>query len=417
MIMLYLQALLGIVVFIAIAMPLSSNWRRINWKLVSVAVALQFVICALLLKVPLLNQALSYVNRAVDALSAATLKGTSFVYGYVGGAAPPFTVTEPGAAVTFAFQVLPLVIVMSALSALLWYWRILPAVVQAINAVFQRALGTRGPAGLAATANIFLGQVEAPLLVRPYIARMNRYELLVLMTAGMATIAGSVMVIYASMLGEAFQGVLGHLITKSIMSVPAAILFAHVMLPDAAEQDHGDSQPPRIYESTMDAITRGTSDGLNIYLSILAILIVLIAFVALANGAIGALPDVAGAPLTLERITGWIFAPLAWLMGIPWREALTAGSLLGIKTVLNEFIAYLELAKVPPEVLSDRSRLITIYGLCGFANFSSIGIQVSGIGAMAPERKKDLSDLALRALLGATLASCMTGSVVGIVAG
>jgi CNT family concentrative nucleoside transporter len=417
MFMLYMQALLGIAVFIAIAMPLSSNWRRISWKLVGVAVALQFVICALLLKVPLLNQALSYVNRAVDALAAATLKGTSFVYGYVGGAAAPFTVTDPGAAVTFAFQVLPLVIVMSALSALLWYWRILPAVVQGINAVFQRALGTRGPAGLAATANIFLGQVEAPLLVRPYIAKMNRYELLVLMTAGMATIAGSVMVIYASMLGEQFQGVLGHLITKSIMSVPASILFAHVMLPDAAEQDHGDAQPPRIYESTMDAITRGTSDGLNIYLSILAILIVLIAFVALANGAIGALPDVAGAPLTLERITGWIFAPLAWLMGIPWREALTAGSLLGIKTVLNEFIAYLELAKVPPEVLSERSRLITIYGLCGFANFSSIGIQVSGIGAMAPERKKDLSDLALRALLGATLASCMTGSVVGIVAG
>ena len=417
MIMLYLQALLGITVFVAIALPLSSNWRRISWKLVGIAIALQFVICALLLKVPLLNQALSYVNRAVDALASATLKGTSFVYGYVGGATPPFTVTEPGAAVTFAFQVLPLVIVMSALSALLWYWRILPAVVQGINAVFQRALGTRGPAGLAATANIFLGQVEAPLLVRPYIAKMNRYELLVLMTAGMATIAGSVMVIYASMLGEAFQGVLGHLITKSIMSVPASILFAHVMLPDATEQDHGDAQPPRIYESTMDAITRGTADGLNIYLSILAILIVLIAFVALANGAIGALPDVAGAPLTLERIAGWIFAPLAWLMGIPWREALTAGSLLGIKTVLNEFIAYLELAKVPAEVLSDRSRLITIYGLCGFANFSSIGIQVSGIGAMAPERKKDLSELALRALIGATLASCMTGAVVGIVAG
>ena len=225
------------------------------------------------------------------------------------------------------------------------------------------------------------------------------------------------MVIYAAMLGTAFQGVLGHLITKSIMSVPAAILFAHLMLPDATEQDHGDSEPPRIYESTMDAITRGTSDGLNIYLSILAILIVLIAFVALVNGAIGALPSVGGLPLTLERVTGWIFAPLAWLMGIPWREALTSGSLLGIKTVLNEFIAYLELAKVPADVLSERSRLITIYGLCGFANFASIGIQVSGIGAMAPERKKDLSDLAVRALIGATLASCMTGAVVGIVAG
>jgi CNT family concentrative nucleoside transporter len=245
---------------------------------------------------------------------------------------------------------------------------------------------------------------------------MTRYELLLLMTAGMATIAGSVMVIYAAMLGAQFQGVLGQLITKSIMSVPAAVLFAHLMLPDDDASELRTAPPTRIYESTMDAITRGTTDGLNIYLNILAILIVLIAFVALINGAVG-LIEVGGTPLTLERLAGWIFAPLAWLMGIPWSEALTAGSLLGIKTVLNEFIAYLELAKVGPEALSDRSRLITIYGLCGFANFASIGIQVSGIGAMAPERKNDLAQLAVRALIGATLASCMTGSVVGIVAG
>jgi CNT family concentrative nucleoside transporter len=414
---LYLQAALGLCVFVALALPFSSNMRRINWKLVVIAVVLQFAICILLLKVPVISDGLAAVNRAVGALGAATREGTSFIYGYLGGGSPPFTVTNPGALVTFAFQVLPLVIVMSALSALFWFWRILPLVVRAIAWVFERALDTRGPAGLAATANVFLGQIEAPLLVRPYIASMTRYELLLLMTAGMATIAGSVMVIYAAMLGPQFEGILGHLITKSIMSVPAAILFAHVMLPDEAEAAHAKSaEPPRIYEGAMDAISRGTSDGLNIYLNILAILLVLIAFVALLNSALDVLPHPGGAPLTLERMAGWVFAPMAWLMGIPWGEALTSGSLIGVKTVLNEFIAYLRLADLPHDALSERSRLITIYAVCGFANISSIGIQISGIGAMAPERKRDLADLGLRALVAATLASTMTGAIVGIVA-
>jgi len=414
---LYLQALLGIAVFIAIVLPMSSNRRSINWKLVGIALALQFVICILLLEAPVIKEGLLYLNQAVGALGAATLKGSAFVFGYVGGGDTPFTVTNPNAAVTFAFQVLPLVIVMSALSALLWYWRILPIVIRGISWVFERALGTRGPSGLVATANIFLGQTEAPLLVRPYLARMSRYELLLVMTAGMATIAGSVMVIYSAMLGAQFQGVLGHLITKSIMSVPASVLFAHMILPD----DNGSSQDlqesPRIYQSAMDSITRGTSDGLALFLNIIAILIVLTAFVALANSIVSFLPAIGGEAITLERIAGWIFAPIAWLMGIPWSEAMTAGSLLGVKSVLNEFIAFIQLTGVPPEALSDRSRLITIYGLCGFANLASIGIQISGIGTMAPERRGDLASLAWPAFVAATLGSCMTGCIVGIVAG
>ncbi|NDB24123.1 MAG: nucleoside:proton symporter [Gammaproteobacteria bacterium] len=414
---LYLQALLGIAVFIAIVLPMSSNRRSINWKLVGIALALQFVICILLLKAPVIKEGLLYLNQAVGALGAATLKGSAFVFGYVGGGDTPFTITNPNAAVTFAFQVLPLVIVMSALSALLWYWRILPIVIRGISWIFERALGTRGPSGLVATANIFLGQTEAPLLVRPYLARMSRYELLLVMTAGMATIAGSVMVIYSAMLGAQFEGVLGHLITKSIMSVPASVLFAHMIIPD----DNGSSQDlqesPRIYQSAMDSITRGTSDGLALFLNIIAILIVLTAFVALANSIVSFLPMVGGEALTLERIAGWIFAPIAWLMGIPWSEAMTAGSLLGVKSVLNEFIAFIQLTSVPPEALSDRSRLITIYGLCGFANLASIGIQISGIGTMAPERRDDLASLAWPAFVAATLGSCMTGCIVGIVAG
>ena len=413
--MMVLQALLGILAFVVLALPFSSNWRRVSWKLVGFAIALQFIICALLLKAPGIREALHYVNRAVGALGAATVKGTTFVYGYLGGGPAPFEVTNPGFITTFAFQILPLVIVMSAISALLWYWRILPIVIKGISVIFERALGTRGPAGLVATANIFMGQIEAPLLVRPYLARMTRYELLLVMTAGMATIAGSVMVIYSAMLGQQIEGVLGQLITKSIMSVPAAILFAHVLLPENNDSSQELEKPPRVYDSSMDAVTRGTSDGLNIYLNILAILIVAIALVALLNGIIGMLPEVAGQPLTMERIVGWVFAPVAWLMGVPWGEATTVGSLLGIKTVLNEFIAYIELQQLPAGVLSEHSKLIALYAVCGFANLSSVGIQISGIGAMCPERRGDLMSLGFRALYAATLASCMCGAVVGIV--
>jgi CNT family concentrative nucleoside transporter len=412
--MLVIQALIGIVVFVLLALPFSSNWRRVSIKLVAFAIGLQFIICALLLKAPGIREGLQYVNNAVGALGAATMKGTSFVYGYLGGGAPPFEVTNPGTLATFAFQVLPLVIVMSALSALLWYWRILPLVIRGISVVFERALGTRGPAGLVATANIFMGQIEAPLLVRPYLARMTQYELLLVMTAGMATIAGSVMVIYSAMLGAQIQGVLGQLITKSIMSVPAAILFAHVLLPVDNDSSQQLEKPPRVYESSMDAITRGTSDGLNIYLNILAILIVAIALVALLNGMVSFI-HIGGEPLTLERVAGWAFAPIAWLMGVPWNESVAVGSLLGIKTVLNEFIAYLNLQALPAGTLSEHSKLIALYAVCGFANLSSVGIQISGIGAMAPERRNDLARLGFRALLAATLASCMCGAIAGIV--
>jgi CNT family concentrative nucleoside transporter len=411
---LILQALLGLVVFVLVAMPFSSNWRRISPRIVGVAIALQFAICVLLLRVPVISDALAYLNRAVAALSEATRAGTSFVFGFVGGGPPPFAVTNAGALSTFAFQVIPIIVVVSALSAVLWYWRVLPVVIHGIAWVFEKTLGTTGPAGFAVTANVFVGQVEAPLLVRPYIARMTRYELLLLMTAGMAMIAGSMMVVYSTMLQHHFSDMLSQLLTKSLMSIPASILFAHVMLPDdVLSADH--AEPGRIYTSTMDAITRGTTDGLHIWLNVIAILIVLIAFVALVNLAVGLLPAVAGAPLTLERIVGWLFAPLAWLMGIPWNEAVFAGSLLGIKTVLNEFIAYLKLADTPPAAISAHTRLITIYALCGFANFASMGIQISGIAAMAPERRADLNELAFRSLVGATLASCMTGAIVGIV--
>lgn len=410
-----LQALAGIAVFTALALPFSASIRQIRWRLVAVAIGLEFAICFLLLRVPPIAAALKQLNLVVAALSEATRHGTAFVFGYAGGAPSPFTVTHPEGLTVFAFQVIPIILVVSALSAVLWYWRVLPVVIRAIAWCFERTLGTTGPAGFAVTANVFVGQVEAPLLVRPYLAGMTRYELLLLMTAGMTMTAGSMMVVYAAMLSSHFDNMLSQLLTKSLMSIPAAILFAHLMLPDdAASREH--ATPGRLYTSTMDALTRGTTDGLHIWLSVIAILIVLIAFVALINLGIAELPAVGGAPLSLERIVGWLFAPLAWLMGIPWSEASEAGSLLGIKTVLNEFIAYLRLAELGPGALSPRTRLVVIYALCGFANFASMGIQISGIAAMAPERRADLNALAFRSLVGATLASCLTGAVVGIVA-
>jgi concentrative nucleoside transporter, CNT family len=408
------QALLGLVVFTALALPFSRDRARIDWRLVGLALLLQLALCFVLLRVPAIASAFALLARGVDALAAAARGGTSFLFGYLGGGDPPFAVTDPGRLVTFAFQVLPIVIVMSALSAVLWHWRVLPVVVRLIARLFERTLGVRGPAGLVATANIFVGQVEAPLLVRPYLAGMTRGELLLLMTAGLSTIAGSVMVIYAALLGPLVDGALGHLITKSIIAVPGAILFTHLLLPEAPPE-RADAEPPTLYTGTMDAVAQGTSDGLGIYLGILAMLLVLITLVGLVNGAVGLLPDVAGAPLTLERLAGWAFAPLAWLMGVPWSEAVPVGALLGIKTILNEFLAFVRLAELDPAALSERTRLITTYALCGFANLGSVGVLIGGIGTMCPARKRDVAELAPLALYAGTLGTFLSGAVVALV--
>jgi CNT family concentrative nucleoside transporter len=408
-----LQALLGIVVFIGLAVPFSDDYRRIRWRRVAMAVFLQFAVCAALLRIPVIIRGLSVLNQGVAALGDATREGTAFVFGYVGGGAAPFTVTDPAHSFVLGFQSLALIMVISALSAVLWQWRVLPLLIGAIAGFFRRFLGTGGAAGFAVSANVFLGQVEAPLVVRPYLSSMSRYELLLLMTAGMSMIAGSVMVLYSIILADQFANVPAHLLTKSLMSIPAAILFAHLMVPEGADERPLPS--PRPYTGTIDALTRGTSDGLMIWLNVLAMLLVLVALVALVNHGLSGLPPFAGQALSLERIAGWAFTPLAWLMGIDWAQAGVTGHFLGVKTVLNEFIAYLRLAAAPPDALDGHARLITLYALCGFANFASMGIQVTGIAAMAPERRADLIELAPRALWAATLASLMTGSVVGIV--
>lgn len=412
MFLLQLQAAGGLIAFVAIAWALSENRRAFPWRTVIAGIAIQIVLAALFLMIPLMRDALLSLNVVVTALQAATAKGTAFVFGYVGGGDPPFQVTNPNGLFSIAFTILPLLMVMSALSALLWHWRILPLVVRGFAVLLERTMKIGGALGFGAASNIFLGMTESPLLIRPYMERLTRSEMFALFTCGFATVAGTVMVIYAAMLQSIIPGAIGHILVASILSLPAAILMAKIVIP-GDETTPAEAGEARMYSSSMDAVTRGTEDGLRMYLSIIAMLIAVTALVALANAALGNIV-IDGAPLTFERIAGWIFAPVAWLMGVPAEQAAAAGSLLGVKTILNEFIAYQQLAGMPPEALDLRSRTIMLYALCGFANFASVGILIAGMTALVPSRREEIVNLALKALIPGTLATCMTGAIVGV---
>ena len=410
-----LQSVLGLVVIFALAWSLSERRRFDAWRVAALGIAAQIVIALLVLKVPVLRAAFAYLNDGVLALQAATEAGGSFVFGYLAGAPAPFETTQPANNFILAFRVLPLVMVIGALTAVLTYWRILPALVRAIAVVIRRVFNVGGAVGLSAAANIFIGMVEAPLLVQAYVPKLSRSELFIVMTTGMATIAGTVLVVYAAILEPAVPGAAGHLLTASVISVPAAIAIARIMVPAENEEPVEDGEIETESRSTMDAITRGTATGLELYLRIIAMLIVLVALVHLANAILSLLPDIGGAALSLERMLGWLMAPAAWLIGIPWADAMTAGQLLGVKTVLNEFIAYLNMASLPQDALGDRSRLILTYALCGFANFGSLGIMVGGLTAIAPTRRDEIVALGPRTIVSGTLATLSTGAVVGIV--
>jgi CNT family concentrative nucleoside transporter len=413
-----LQILIGFVGLVCIAIPFSQNRSSINYRYIFVAIIFQIILAFALLKIPFIVQIFAYLSDGVSSLQAATQEGAEFVFGYLSNSSnSPFEVSGAGNSMIFAFQILPLIIVISSLSALLWFWNILPLIIRAVSKVFEKLFNIGGPIGLGATANIIMGQVEAPLLVRPYLSRMSEKELLILMTAGMSTVSGSIMIALVSMLQPQFPdlNLIQHLVSASILSIPAAIMYANIMIPSAEVTNFDGNSIPKVYDSSMDAITRGTRDGLDICLNVGAILIAFIALVSLLNSILGIAGSWVGiTDLSLQLILGYMFFPIVWLMGIPLSETLASAELLGLKTALNEFVAYGALANIEPGVLSERSKLITLYALCGFANFSSVGILVSGISAMAPERKNDLIKVSLKALVGATLASCMTGLVIGI---
>jgi len=419
-----LQSGFGLIALVMLAFVLSEDRRAVPLRdYVNVALAgltVQLGLAVLLLKLPGSQFVFNWLTELVHALQAASESGSGFVFGYLGGGPLPFEETQPGASFVLAFRALPLILVVSALSALLFYWRVLPLVVRVFSWLLQKSLGVGGAVGLGAAANVFVGMVEAPLLIRPFMARLSRGELFTVMTCGMATIAGTVLALYAAILGPVMPDALGHLLIASILSAPAAVTVARLMVPDPAPPTPAalDREACRAgASSAMDAVTRGALDGVRLLINVTAMLIVLVALVHLCNQLLALLPEVAGTDLTLQRAFGWAFAPLAWLMGLPWDEALTGGALIGTKTVLNELIAYLDLAALPDGALSPRSRLIMIYALCGFANFGSLGIMIGGLATIIPERRGEIAGLGLKSLVAGTIATCMTGAVVGLLEG
>ena len=407
------HSLVGFFLLHAIAWALSENRRTVAWRPVIAGMLLTLGLGLVLLKAPYARDVFLVLNDALNALEKATQDGTSFVFGFLGGGPLPFAETYPGASFVLAFRALPLVLVVSALSALLFYWRVLPWIVRAFSLVLQKTMGVGGAIGLSSAANVFVGMVEAPLVVKPYIRNMSRSELFILMSCGMATVAGTVMALYASILSKVIPDALGHILIASIISTPAAIAISVLMVPGEAGATEA-KLVPQAATSSMDAVTRGTVDGVQLLINIVAMLVVLVALVSLANQVLALLPEVAGAPLTLQRVLGVALAPLVWIMGIPWPEASTAGALMGTKTVLNELLAYVDLAKLPEGELSARSRLMMTYAMCGFANFGSLGIMIGGLATMAPERRDEIVSLGGKTIVSGTLATCVAGSVVGM---
>jgi CNT family concentrative nucleoside transporter len=410
-----MQGVLGLVSLLCLAWALSEDRWRIPIRTVVTGVLLQIALALLFVKFPAAASFFLLLNQGVDALQRATDAGTSFVFGFLGGGPLPFTETQPGASYIFAFRALPLVLVISALASLLFYWGILQVIVKGFAWVLRRAMGIGGALGLGAAVHIFVGNIEAPLLVRPYLLKMERGELFALMTCGMAGIAGTVMVLYATIIGPVIPDALGHILIASVISTPAGLAVAALMVPfrsDPGAEAQLSMGAPML--SAMDAIAKGTSDGIIFLANITAMLVVAVALVTLVNMALSWLPSFSGEAVTLQVIFAYAFRPVMWLIGVPDNEVATAATLMGTKTVLNEFIAYVNLAHLPPEALGPRSRLILTYAMCGFANFGSAGIMIGGMGAMAPERKHDIVSLGLRSILSGTIATCMSGALVGM---
>ena len=409
------QSVFGCCSFIALAWLLIENRRRVSVRLVLKGLLLTFAAGLVLVYVPFSRDVFALLNRMVLALQEATHAGTSFVFGYVGGGPLPFAESYPGSSFILAFQALPMVLLMSALSSLLFYWKVLPVVVRAFAWCLRKTMGVGGAEGLANSVNVFVGMVEAPLFIRPYLDRMTRSELFSVMTCGMANVAGTVMALYASILGSRVPNAMGHILVASLLSLPASITIARIMIPETGEATAGEMTAPETATSSMDAVTKGTLEGVHLMVNIIGMLIVLVALVTLVNLIFGLFPDVAGSPVSLQRLAGLVMAPVCWLMGVPWSEASAAGALMGTKTVLNELIAYLDMSRLPAGTLSPRSLLIMTYALCGFANPGSLGIMIGGMSTMAPGRRTEIVELGLRSIVSGTLTSCMIGSIVGVI--
>ncbi len=417
---LYLQSLVGFVALFALAWMFSEKRHAVMWRTVFGAIALQVVMGVVLFKFPYFEQWTKALNDLLNGVQAATLEGTKLVFGYVGGGDLPFKLEVGQSPFILATQALPLMIVVSALSSLLFYWKILPVVVNAFSWVLKRSIGVGGAVGVSTAANIFLGTVEAPMFIKPYIAKLSRGELFIVMTGSMAGIAGTVMALYAFILRDVMPSAISHILIVSFISAPAAIAFSALMVPHNGPVTDGTIAKGEPMSSAMDAITQGTVEGVQIFINIVAMLLVLTALIAIANQIFASnlfsfLPHIGGKPMTLQSIFGWVMSPIVWLTGIPWAEAETAGALMGTKTVLNELIAYVDMSKLPVGALSERSKTMMIYSLCGFANFASLGILIGGMGTMCPERRGEIINLGYKCLIAGTLSTLSCGALVGII--
>ena len=408
------QALLGLPLIVLLAWLTSSNRRRFPLRLVIAGLLAQLLLASLLLKVPALQNALMLINQMVLMLEAATQQGTAMVFGFLGGGPSPFQITGPQHSFVLAFRALPIVIVFAALSALLWHWRIIPLIISVLARLLQKSMGLSGAISVGGASSVFVGMVESPLLIKPHLRTMSNSELFMLMSCGMATVAGTVLGLYAGILGSTIPTALSHILVASLISAPAAILLAAVMLPPDRNTPVPSVSLTSPYGGSMDALVKGTGEGLRLLANIIGMLIVFVALVYLTDRVLGVVP-VSGEPLTLVGVFGQVLAPLAWLTGIPWHEATTAGELLATKVFINELVALLDLAALEPGELSERSRLIMTYSLCGFANFGSLGIMIGGLTAMCPERTADILRLAPRSIWSGLLATCMTACFVALI--
>lgn len=411
------QALAGVALILGLCWLVSENRKRFPLVLAVCAIAIQLLLVFVLFRLPATRDALQGVNGAVEGLASSTQAGTNFVFGYLSGTTPPYTETNPGAGFLFAFRVMPVILVVCALSALLWHWGILKWLAKGLGFLFQKTLGLRGPPALATAATIFMGQIEGPIFIRAYLERLTRSELFMLIAVGMACVSGSTMVAYATILHDVLPNAAAHVLAASLISAPAGVLLARIMVPGDPSEKSDDldlAEEDKTYGSSIDAVMKGTTDGLQIALNVGATLIVFIALATMVDKILLALPMVGGEHLSIARILGVIFSPLAWSMGIPWKESGTAGGLLGVKLILTEFTAFIQLAKEGPGLLDPRTRMIMTYALCGFANIGSVGMNVAGFSVLVPPRRQEVLGLVWKAMMAGFLATCLTGSLIGM---
>ncbi len=409
-----LQSLLGIAAILLVCWLVSENKKRFPVFLAVGAIAVQVCLILLLFAFPQSRVVLDSIGAGMQALSDSTGRGMQFVFGYMGGGDQPYAVVNQNALFVFALRVLPLILVIAALSALLWHIGILKLIIRFFGAIFEKAIGLGGASALGVASNIFVGNVESLIIIRAYLDKLTRSEVFIMLVVGMANVAGSTMVAYVLILHEVLPNAAGHILAAAIVSAPAGVLLARIIVPELADRKHEavDYSSSLKYDSAIDAISKGTADGMMVAMNIAAILIVMVSLVALVNMCLGGLIwD--GQPVTIERILGVLFSPLAWLIGIPWKEAQTGGWILGVKMVLTEFVAFLKLAAIPVDAMSPRTRIILTYATCGFANIGSVGISVAGFSALMPSRRPEILGLIWKALMAGFLATCLSAAVVG----